>query len=909
MSAERVPLDGTWRFWTGPDSWVPITVPFSHEPRGGLTSYQRIFTLPEGIDSESVLLRFEGLVGQATVYLNGVLLGEHGSYTPFWFDVSDAIHRTGENDLIVTLDDRLGTMTIPYEEIPWVNYSGINRSVWLDCTDTLTLLSSEPQYTLSADFGHAAGEIRVTGAGVPGKGVYLVGALLDGAPGAWTTAAAMDPLGPLAIGADGTLSAALSFALDEPKLWSPDNPRLYGLYVVAIVDGTVAAERLVQTGFRDIRVQGNKILLNGEPILLRGMSRHDLYPSTGFVGTEAQMFDDMTRIKAAGVNYVRLIHYPHHPRILELADQLGLLVSEEMPAWAFWDGEVRERLFQLLEESIRRDMHHPSLFLWISATARSLPTEYAAQAQQRIRSLDRNRLGSYVIDNDQYDPATIAEDVAFCRAAGLNLYMKITWWFYYLEYLQDAWTNFPKDMPIVIAELGREGNDREPIVTDGDQSFWWGEDQQASAVAEMLEAWRPHLPQYNDVEHISGLCIFNWQDNAWPEIARYLPNHVPFLHWGMVYENRTAKRVLSTVTQFYTGLPTEYVGLPTPQAAVVERLFHQPANLGPVVNAAQRESGPSISADGRTLYFASDGPDYVGLPKIFRSERQADGAWSTPQLVEMPLETEDFAFRGSPCISYDGQTLFFTRALVSGIYVARTRIWQSTRSGSGWRPPEDLGDIVNHPDASRATAHPSISADGQTLYFSSDRPGGYGGTDLWLTRRVNGSWTEPVSLGPVVNSTANDGEPSISPDGATLYFSSDRPGGLGSTDLWVTHLVNGAWSEPRNLGPEVNSSGADREPEVAKNGRTLFFTGIRAGGSGLSDLWQAVTVFRPGDFDRDGQVTADDLEHLIACRTGPTLPQDRPDCLDARLDFDADVDADDFGILQRELSRSGAVGG
>jgi hypothetical protein len=150
-----------------------------------------------------------------------------------------------------------------------------------------------------------------------------------------------------------------------------------------------------------------------------------------------------------------------------------------------------------------------------------------------------------------------------------------------------------------------------------------------------------------------------------------------------------------------------------------------------------------------------------------------------------------------------------------------------------------MGDTVNYPDPLVVTSDPSVTADGHTMYFSSDRPGGYGGTDIWVTHFTDGAWEFPVNLGEIVNSSDNDAEPSISADGQSLYFTSGRPGGLGSSDIWVTHKVEGEWTEPSNLGPGVNSRGSDREPEVSKDGKFLFFTGIRAGGEGLSDVWFA----------------------------------------------------------------------
>ena len=557
------------------------------------------------------------------------------------------------------------------------------------------------------------------------------------------------------------------------------------------------------------------------------------------------MADDMQHIKAIGANWVRLIHYPHHPRILELADELGLLTSEEVPVCAFWDEGVRQRMYALAEEMVRRDTHHPSVFLWLTGCARAHPLPYALEAQQLIKNLDRNRLCSYVIDNDEYDPDTIAADVQFFHDAQLDLYLKITWWFYYVEFLQDAWANFPKNIPTIIAEFGREGNDREPIVIDGEDSFWWGEDQQNDAITEMLEAWRPHLPMYNSEEYLTGMCLFNYQDLDWPDVARYLPNHIPSIHWGLVYDDREPKKVLQTLTDFYTTLPSEFVGLPTPQDAEVENIFGWTTNLGQPLNDSFRDSGPSVTSNGQRLYFASDGDTHVALPKIFFSDLTEDGNWSAPQLVDMPQETEYFAFRRSPCISSDGTELFFTRALVSGIYVAQTRIFVSALVEGQWSEPQDLGDIINYPDSARITSDPSISSDGSILYFSSDRPGGEGRTDIWMATRDEFGWQNPINMGPVINSPYGDSEPSISADGKTLFFSSDRPGGMGSSDIWVTHFENNSWTIPKNLGPELNSAGADREPEVTSDGKKLLFAGSRPGSEGLSDIWQGLKIEEP----------------------------------------------------------------
>jgi Tol biopolymer transport system component len=884
----HVSLGGEWLAYPDPDpnTIYPVQVPFSNAPEDRMVAYAKVFSLPEGMCDDRCILHFDGITGHGEIYLNGTYLGEQESFVPFWYDVSDLVYRDGENLLAIAIDDTLGSYSIPNDDIPWVHYCGISRDVHITCATGVELLRSEPQYTFGPDYSTVSGTITAKAIGAPGTevsftGEWLAPASLGGglAAALQTDVAIVDP--------NGYAVAVLDFDLNTPALWSSDSPTLYTLTVNASVDGQIVSKRTVKTGFREISITDETVHLNGQPILLKGVSRHDIYPDTGYVGTRAQMLSDMTRLKESGANYIRLVHYPHPEFVLDLADELGLMVSEELPAWAnFWDADVKAKVFEIARKTVSRDMHHPSVFLWISGTARAHPTEYCTEAQALFKSLDPSRLASYVIDNDEYHPEAIAEDVALVQDANLDLLMKITWWFYYLEYLQDAWTNFPDNIPIVIAELGREGNSRQPIVVDGDDEYWWREDQQADEIAEMLEAWRPRTWMYSSDKHIAGLCIFNWQDIPWPGVDLYLPNHVPWLHWGMVYDDRQGKRVLQAVTDFYQSLPNEFVGLPQSEDQAVAELFIDPQNMGPDVNGDFRESGPSLSADGQRMYFASDGADFVSLPRIFFIDRDGAG-WTEPLEVPLPPEPEFFAFRRGPCISPDGLTLYFTRALVSGIYIAQTRIWKSEFVGGFWSDPVDLGDGVNDPDAGRTTSDPTLTGDGLTMYLSSDRDGGQGRSDLWMTQQVGGQWTAPVNLGPTINSEHGESEPSVTPDGQTLFFSSDRPGGQGSSDIWVSHLIDDTWTEPKNLGPAFNSIGSEREPEIAPNGAMLYFTGSRAGGLGLSDLWQATSLCALSDCDQDGQVTFADAEMLWIGMAGPQ--QIAPPACDIDLDHDADI--------------------
>ncbi len=436
-AGEKITLDGFWTRYVDCVDPLEFGVPRSFEPIGGVAKYVRKFTLENEIPESVALLNFDGVVGQATVYLNDVRLGEHGSFTPFWFEVSDILRPVGqENELTVVLDDKQDPTTIPYADIPWVNYSGIIRDVYIKFAHLAAINGQHLQYAFGPEYGWVDGEVAVELIGKPGESVALAGGILEGTPGDWTFFAPYTNSTPVTLGPSGRERTTLHFSIGAPKLWSPEVPYLYYLWVVATVGGLPVDETVDPIGFRDIAVQRQDILLNGSPIFLKGVCRHDIYDLTGYVGSPEQMEHDMIRIKQMGANYVRLIHYPHHPKILEMADQLGLMVSCEIPAWAnVFDEAVRRKLYTMYEEMILRDMNHPSVILWFSGNARARPMPYAAEAQRLAKSLDRNRLASYVIDNDEYDPDAVGADVRFVQEANLDVYMKITFWLYYVEFL------------------------------------------------------------------------------------------------------------------------------------------------------------------------------------------------------------------------------------------------------------------------------------------------------------------------------------------------------------------------------------------------------------------------------------------------------------------------------------------
>ncbi len=269
----------------------------------------------------------------------------------------------------------------------------------------------------------------------------------------------------------------------------------------------------------------------------------------------------------------------------------------------------------------------------------------------------------------------------------------------------------------------------------------------------------------------------------------------------------------------------------------------KPVNLGPTVNSARGESSPSVSGDGLTLFFQSDRPGGQGGSDLWMSTRRsAAEPWGTPANPGPPVNTA--GEETQPCLARDGLTLYFVSTRPGG--QGGTDIWASSRRSTAdrWGAPENLGPIVNH---SGQDGDPRIAADGLTLFLASQRQGGQGGGDLWMCIRdgLGAPWGAPVNLGPRVNTKGWESGACLSADGLTLIFSSDRPGGGGGNDLWMATRRSKAeqFGEPVNLGAQVNRSGAEMHPALSVDERTLYF--VAYSGHGDSDLWQA-PILPPG---------------------------------------------------------------
>jgi len=295
-------------------------------------------------------------------------------------------------------------------------------------------------------------------------------------------------------------------------------------------------------------------------------------------------------------------------------------------------------------------------------------------------------------------------------------------------------------------------------------------------------------------------------------------------------------------------------------AARADFVFGTPTNLGSTVNSPFWEGCVNISADGLELYFDSPRPGGDGdfdLYDIYVTKRSSiDSNWSEPENLGPPVNSADND--SGPSISSDGLKLYFSSTRPGGY--GEDDLWVATRptTADQWGEPVNLGPTVNGPNWDY---FPSISADGLELYFTSNRPGNHGFVDIWVSTRLTteDDWKEPVNLGPPVNDTTWAESPSISTDGLALFFESDRTGGVGHNDIWMTRRVtrDHSWGEPVCLAAPANSPGYEKQPDISADGQTLYF-GHFDDVDGPWDLWQ-VSIEPVVDLNGDGIIDADDM--------------------------------------------------
>jgi outer membrane protein OmpA-like peptidoglycan-associated protein/Tol biopolymer transport system component len=319
-----------------------------------------------------------------------------------------------------------------------------------------------------------------------------------------------------------------------------------------------------------------------------------------------------------------------------------------------------------------------------------------------------------------------------------------------------------------------------------------------------------------------------------------------------------------------------WVGLPHLQAGVhfvvpsfIASTFHTPPppvdtskksgyrnlivkNLGPVVNTDKFDFAPTITADGRTMYFVSRRAGGLGDDDFWvtRSEEGNDTVWGPP--VNVGQINSDHG-DGAASIAADGQTIYFAsnrNTTVKG----DMNLWSATLDGVNWKNVKEVGPPIN---TTYFESQPSISPDGKRLFFASNRPPNFPGDkggkiaedtknnnlDIFVSHQLaDGRWGDPVNLGHTINTAEYDGSPFIATDGTTLYFASQGHGSFGGLDIFRSEWKGPSdtdWTTPEQLPAPINTKYNDMVLTIPAAGNILFFTSDREGGSGGLDLYLA----------------------------------------------------------------------
>lgn len=408
-------LNGTWLFNPAPTAdfythaasaeWKPIVVPGQWSMQGfkvdsaSIGGYMRSFTVPEDWNGRCVKLRFDGVSSESHVYLNGKEVGYHmGGMTAFEIDITKHLKK-GSNELSLavrseSLADMLGSLT----QYAAHQLGGITRKVTLFAVPELHV--SDLRIETELDDRYENAELKVLAAitnttnqiqksvsvrlSVNGLPVVIEKTIPQIAPGE-------------------TWKGTLSGEIIRPTLWSNERPHLYTLKM-ALANGATTTELIEKRfGFREVKIRGNELLVNGRAVKLRGVCRHEAHPLTGRVMTESLQREDVELYRAANCNFIRTSHYPPCEELLSICDELGMFVEVEAPVcwmghhanenWKqlnYRDAKYYPYVLQANMETIHFYRNHPSVIFWSIANESYWNKEFA-QVQEYVRKADPTR--------------------------------------------------------------------------------------------------------------------------------------------------------------------------------------------------------------------------------------------------------------------------------------------------------------------------------------------------------------------------------------------------------------------------------------------------------------------------------------------------------------------------------------
>jgi beta-glucuronidase len=539
----------------------------------GVCWYRRSFAVPDAWRGRRLVLRFEAVNYRAKVWLNGAPLGEHtDGFLPFELDVTDTLRWDGANLLAVSVDNAHHEGDVPGMHVGWRGYGGIIREVSLYTTGMVHLLPLRIAAEPDGRGGRLELRARIRNSSSASAEAAIHVSLQDDAGNQCL------PLDAPAVRVEpGSIAeVTMKGRLPKARPWSPATPVLYQATCRLTAGGETFDEVTTPFGFRRIETTPSGLLWNGERIFLTGFNRHEDSPRTAMATDLATARRDLEQMKAAGANFVRLCHYPHHPAELDLCDQLGLVAFCEVPLY-FWNRAEEGRLtnplrvetaFRQIAGMIERDFNHPSIGFWSVSNETHEEEPAVAESNRdlirRTRALDPSRLVVHV-SNRWIDHPSFDEDSVIC----VNTYPTMDF-----ERMGHDPTTFDVEGSVrrrraLLEELHGRYPDKPVLVTEfgycsfaGTHANSFGEDEHARSIETEFASF--------DAPYFCGATIWCWADHPWPG-GRFLGG-LTISPFGVVSRGRRLLAPYRTATRVFRarqGLPPLTPGGEPTGAAVI----------------------------------------------------------------------------------------------------------------------------------------------------------------------------------------------------------------------------------------------------------------------------------------------------------------------------------------------------
>ena len=388
-----------------------------------------------GDGEERVILKVGAANYLCRVFVNGTYMGMHrGGSTPGFFEITDVLK--AENRILIVVDSTRRETQVPTENTDWFNYGGVYRDIELIYLPKVYIRDFQIALVPDGTFGKIRAELKLS------EALTCMAELRIEELGIKSQISVREGIGSLVIET-------------SPGLWSPDEPKLYEVTVSCMED--FISDRV---GFREIKVSNGEILLNGKPIFLRGISCHEESVENGKALTDSERMENILLAKELGCNFMRIAHYPHNERMAKLADEMGILLWEEIPVyWAirFEREKTYEDARNQMRELLKRDWNRASVIIWSVGNENADTDErlkFMSGLAECAHEEGGNRLVSAACLVDSEKNVIADRLIEHLDVIGINEYCG--WYTPDFEKLPQLMANSRPDKPVIITEFGAD---------------------------------------------------------------------------------------------------------------------------------------------------------------------------------------------------------------------------------------------------------------------------------------------------------------------------------------------------------------------------------------------------------------------------------------------------------------------